>query len=179
MSNTNVPKKQPEDDDQQSEANSLPSNQNDEVQQRSDTPLTPSHTHNTRNRNKPRAPAVLTKQAKVTKKPAPARKPVRKPTTTRRTRDESQASHNDDDDEGQNVRPAKPNITVRRMSKKITKLVEQSDDVAESYIAFLEWFTKGNGKEVERLREWLGKRTKNRAEEYGEEGRGRSRVRAG
>jgi hypothetical protein len=31
MSNTNVPKKQPEDDDQQSEANSLPSNQNDEV----------------------------------------------------------------------------------------------------------------------------------------------------
>jgi hypothetical protein len=76
------------------------------------------------------------------------------------------------------VRPAKPNITVRRMSKKITKLVEQSDDVAESYIAFLEWFTKGNGKEVERLREWLGKRARNRAEEYGEEGRGRSRVRA-
>jgi hypothetical protein len=143
MSNSNVPKKQPEDDDQQSEANSLPSNQNDEVQPSSDTPLTPSHTQNTRNRNKPRAPAVLTEEAKVTKKSAPAKNPVRKLTTTKRTRDESQASH-DDDDEGQNVRPAKPNITVRQMSKKITKLVEQSDDVAENYVAFLEWFTKGN-----------------------------------
>jgi hypothetical protein len=115
-------------------------------------PLTPSHAHNT---NKPRAPAVLTKDAKVTKKSAPAKNPVRKLTTTKRTRDESQASH--DDDEGQNIRPAKPNITVRQMSKKITKLVEQSDDVAEIYVAFLEWFTKGNGKEVERLREWLGR----------------------
>jgi hypothetical protein len=48
------------------------------------------------------------------------------------------------------------------MSKKIIKLVEQSDDVAESYVAFLEWFTEGNGKEVERLREWLGKRARGR-----------------
>jgi hypothetical protein len=31
---------------------------------------------------------------------------------------------------------------------------------------------------MERLREWLGKRARDRAEEYGEEGRGRSRVKS-
>jgi hypothetical protein len=165
MSNTNVPNMQSEDHDQTQypEPAQKSTNQQAPVPQPPNASATvsaptPAHRTPARKAGARQAPiaradnkrygfrpertelALFPQPAKVTKKP------VHKPTA--RIQPKIDANSDEDISDDERVKT----ITVNQMSKKMTKLVGDVDDVAESYVVFLDQFYAGKwrgGEEVE------------------------------
>jgi hypothetical protein len=156
MSNTNIPSMQSDDQIQQAEANTAPKNQEYQVQQPSNAePPVPAPTPTIKDRSTYSKHNLRAERTKTVLSPKPTKvtkKPVRKPAAR------IQPKINVDSDEDMSDDERVKTITVRQMSKKMTKLVGDVDDVAESYVVFLDQFTQGNGVEVRRLKGVLAKR---------------------